>query len=216
MRQAILSILTEAGAPLSAEMIKDRLTRVRGINQTYQIMAFDPVVKLPSGLWGINDRDAPITRAQQKEALESLVRILRVRGEGLHVSELGELGLPYISPEAAPFVFSCLEAEPRLRTTSSRYVYLAEWESARREGLGEAIRAILHGSSIALTLEKIRVSAEERIKRPVTNGAVSACLQAIGAAYDERFGGRWYLGDPSDQIDEDDEPSEISLAASTS
>src|SRR5262249_50760379 len=46
IRQAIIAVLTDAGSALSATEIRRRLKTLRGVNNTFQIQAQDPLIRV--------------------------------------------------------------------------------------------------------------------------------------------------------------------------
>lgn len=60
LRQAIIVLLQQAGRPLGTQAIRQRLIATRGVNSLFQIAAADPLIRVGTGLWGLNDHDRPI------------------------------------------------------------------------------------------------------------------------------------------------------------
>jgi hypothetical protein len=124
IRQALVSILQQAGQPLTSDDLRQRLTAVRGINSTMQFHVVDPLVKLNSSLWGLNDRDLTVKRDRQPELLDRVVRELKCRGQALHINDAENVFGNDI-PARALF---CLAADdPRLYTGVDRKLRLREW-----------------------------------------------------------------------------------------
>jgi hypothetical protein len=65
VRQAVISLLQQAGRPLQTDEIRQRLIALRGVNEHFQIATVDPVLRVGVGLWGLNDRDISIKRPNQ-------------------------------------------------------------------------------------------------------------------------------------------------------
>jgi hypothetical protein len=65
VRQAVIALLQQAGKPLRTTEIRQRLVAIRGVNDHFQIAAADPLIRLEAALWGLNDRDIAIKRADQ-------------------------------------------------------------------------------------------------------------------------------------------------------
>lgn len=55
--QACITILREAGRPLSYNELRDALKRSRGLGEHFQIHPKPPLIRLQNGLWGIEGRD---------------------------------------------------------------------------------------------------------------------------------------------------------------
>lgn len=188
--QAVVAIVQAAGHPLSTSEIKERLTAVRGVNEYFQISASDPLIRIQPGMWGINDRDLPISREKQQQLVEQLVQSLGEKQSGIHASELtGVLSLQGCSPDA---FFSIASQDKRLKIAQGRYVYLADWEGSRRETIGHAVSVVLQGSVRPLSLEEITKSVEKRIGRKIDKPVVSGALQALEAEFNV-LTGEWCL-----------------------
>ncbi len=186
VRQAIIALLTDAGSPLSATEIRHRLVALRGVNNTFQVQSQDPLIRVGPATWGLNDRDIPIKRDQQAQVIGALLDALTKRNEGIHISELGSLGLPHVDGSISPhLIFSIATLDPRIRSTASQCLYLSEWNDARRLTPLEAVKACLHDATGPLAFDQIHVIVQGLIKRPCDASTVSACLQALDAEFDK-------------------------------
>ena len=183
VRQAVIAILQGAGRPLRATEIRQRLTALRGVNQTFQIPQVDPLIRVGPATWGLNDRDILVKRADQPGFAQMLVRMLSERGEGIHITELGVLmeAYPGLASETVIGLANC---DGRLKVTSGQYLYLSCWGSAHRETVVEAVRAILTGRSDPIHYNEIVTLAQTRIGRPCERQAISGALQALEANFD--------------------------------
>ncbi|MFA6122992.1 MAG: sigma factor-like helix-turn-helix DNA-binding protein [Sphingomonas sp.] len=135
IRQAVIAIMQNAGEPLSSTELRQRLVAVRGINQGMQFQVIDPLIKLSSQVWALNDRDLSIKRPDQPAFLDSIVTQLRSRQRPVHISECAEI-LGDIVPARAVFCLAGLD--PRLQVTQDRFLTLVEWKSAVQDGKRQA------------------------------------------------------------------------------
>lgn len=124
IRQAVIAVLQNAGEPLSTAELRQRVVAVRGINQGMEFQVRDPLIKLNSQLWALNDRDLSIKRADQPAFLDSVVSRLRSRMKPAHISECDALIGDVLPPRA---LFCLAASDPRLRVTQDRYLTLSEW-----------------------------------------------------------------------------------------
>lgn len=131
IRQAVIAILQNAGEPLTSTELRQRLVAVRGINQGMQFQVVDPLIKLSSQLWALNDRDLSIKRSEQPAFLDSIVTQLRSRMTPVHISECAEIVGDAV-PARAAFCLAALDA--RLRVTQDRFLTLTEWRSTSHDG----------------------------------------------------------------------------------
>ncbi|WP_366555917.1 sigma factor-like helix-turn-helix DNA-binding protein [Aquibaculum sediminis] len=205
VHQAVVAIVQAAGHPLRTSEIKERLTAVRGVNETFQIHPVDPLVRVQPGLWGINDRDVPLSREEQRELVERLVHMLNENQSGIHVSELSDV-LPL--QDCPPDAFcSIASQDERLKIGQGRYVYFAEWGNPRRETIAHAVAAVLQEADEPLGLEEITKQVEYRIGRRTDKPVVSGALQALEAEFLDATG-EWTLRKPSRDDNEEAELTE--------
>jgi RNA polymerase sigma factor (sigma-70 family) len=184
VRQAIISLLQQAGRPLQTDEIRQRLIALRGVNEHFQIATVDPVLRVGVGLWGLNDRDISIKRPNQPRLLDGLVTILNDRGIGIHVSELERSNLMSVSGLSAQSLFSLACGDSRLKVNSGQYLYLEEWGGPRRESMSEAVAAVLTSSTPPLALEDILLQVEKRMRRVCDRRSLINCLRALEAEMD--------------------------------
>ena len=205
VHQAVVTIIQAAGRPLCVGEIKDRLTALRGVNENFQIFPIDPLIRMESGRWGINDRDVPIPRKEQHDLILRLVNVLEKTQSGIHASELAAiLPLQGFPPDA---FLSIASQDERLKIAQGRYVYIAEWGGPRRETIGYAVSAILEGAARPLVLEEIARMVASRIGRKIDKPAVSVALQALEAEFND-VTGKWSLARLS--TDDDEGATELS------
>lgn len=191
VRDAIVSLLKQAGRPLRSSEIRQQLIALRGLNETFQIAtaATDPVIRLGDGLWGLNDRDVSIKRPDQPRFIDGLAALLAKHQVGVHVVELENSNLLQttgLNPHAL-FSLACLDG--RLAVTNG-YLYVRAWGGPRRESLSEALRSILTAGSSALSVDELVSLVEVRLRRPVQRNSIFSSLRAI-EAYQDPATGRW-------------------------
>jgi Bacterial RNA polymerase, alpha chain C terminal domain/Sigma-70, region 4 len=209
VRQAVISLLQNAGTPLSTIEIKQGIVAQRGVNITFQIISADPVVRIGRGLWGLNDRDIPIKRADQPGLLARLIEVIRQQGRGIHISEIHSLVSAFSHPTISPqTVFSLAVQDDRMSANSEQFLFLSEWGSARRESLFVAISDLLSKAEHGISFDQIVELAETRLQRSVNKGSVSKCLQTLNTQYDQQSE-KWVLATADEQaLDEDDNVEE--------
>ena len=190
IHQAVIALVKTAGRPLSTSEIKERLTAVRGVNEFFQIHPIDPLIRVQPGVWGINDRDVPLSREEQRELVEDLVRELDAKQSGIHASELSSvLPLRGCSPDA---FLSIAIQDGRLKLAQGRYVYLTGWGSSRRRTIRKAVSAVLEEATRPLLLEEIATLVEHWVGRKCDKPVISSALQALEADFNESTG-EWCL-----------------------
>jgi hypothetical protein len=195
-RQAIIALLQQAGRPLRAHEIRQRLVAIRGVNEFFQIASVDPLIRVGTGLWGLNDRDIIIKRSDQPKFLDGLVDALQSRGFAIHASELSS-GLGAMSAVSARTILSLCSTDPRMRVNQAQHLYLAEWGGPRRESVGEAVAAVISAADHPMSFDEIIASVELRVRRKCEHSSISASLQAIEAVLDHTTD-QWSRGVPEE------------------
>ncbi|MDP3410806.1 sigma factor-like helix-turn-helix DNA-binding protein [Bosea sp. (in: a-proteobacteria)] len=200
IRQAIIATLQNAGRPLRATDIRQRLVAVRGLSQSFQIVQQDPLLKVGPATWGLNDRDMPIKRDKQQLLSDDFVRALEERQVGIHITEIVNFvdAPPNVASEA---LFSIATLDSRLRVNVGQYIFLAAWGEARRQNIHEAVLSTL--STQYASFNAIVKGVAEAIGRPVDRRVVSASLQSSGAEFDGNES--WRLSSGNGVQEEDDE-----------
>lgn len=206
IRQAILSLLTSAGEPLTTEEIRQRLVAVRGLNETFQISESDPLVRIGNGTWGLNDRDVPIKRAQQLTLRNEFVLLLKRRDKGIHISEIARAGCLSSHSDISPHtVMSLVTQDARMKMNTGQYLYLTEWGDSRRESLGDAVQHVVEvEAGASFSLDELQARVEARIERSCSRIALSRCLQESDATFDPSTT-RWILPGTQNLPDMEDE-----------
>lgn len=205
VRQAIIAVLQQAGRPLRASDIRQRLIALRGINDHFQIFAAEPLIRIAPGWWGLNDRDVDVKRADQPAFIEYLLEELERRQEGFHISELeGVLAGSFQSRTSMVALFSLAALDERLRTDASEYLYLAKWGESRRQSIGETVTNILRQATTPLLLDEIMQEARIHLKRDVDRRVISSYLQSLNATYDATTL-QWTRGSEAENVSNDEE-----------
>lgn len=187
LRQAVISTLQQAGGPLTRTELHQRLVAIRGINEGWNFVVGDPVIRLGAGLWGINDRDVPIKRADQAGFQQKIIQELEARGHGLHASEIAYPDIVGFSPR---MLLSLATLDQRVNVSAGQYLYLRAWGNPRRTTITEACREVLKQGS-PLSFEKLYYAVVELVGRVCSRSDVSSALQGIEAQLDEY--GMWSL-----------------------
>lgn len=143
LKDAIVDILRQHGAPLHRDEIRAYILQERGLNQFFQIRQEDPLIRVAENVWGLLDRDVPFNDAQIQSILDELVATLREKNAGIHSSEFAQ-ALPInrtLIESVDPILVVALALRAQcVKMSLSGYAYLPEWESQRRLSLHEGIR----------------------------------------------------------------------------
>lgn len=205
IKQAIISLLEEEGKPMSTVQIRSKLIEGRGLNTFFQIWPSSPLVRLGSGLWGLEDRDLDMPQA--RVMAHQLLEELSVRQEGMHVSEAAAfLGLDC---EGDISMLTSVANKNGLRMDKGQYCYLHSWGQSRRISVGEAATSTLKAHPEGLTRSELQLYVDHLVKRKVDRQQFSGILQNIDAIYDAESGLWKFAG----LIDEDNENDEVDLCS---
>jgi hypothetical protein len=203
MRQAIEAVLMEAGKPLTTADLRQRLVALRGVNDIFQFSTADPLIRLGPGLWGLNDRDVSISRAEQRELFNDIVAILQARQTGIHVSEVSEMIGSRWGGVPAHIIVSLCNFDERLKVSLGQFVHLSEWEDARRQSILQTVQSLVGALPEKFSSEDVVRLVKDRTDLPFDPTQISACLRSTGAVYDssDRV---WSLGATTDDWDLDE------------
>jgi hypothetical protein len=120
----VIAILQSAGGPLTSADLRQRVIAVRGISIGMQFQVSDPLIKLDSQVWALNDRDISLKRADQQQFLDRVVASLHSRAKPIHISECNAIMGDQLPARA---IFCLASLDPRLRTSTDRCISLSEW-----------------------------------------------------------------------------------------
>lgn len=203
MRQAIETVLMEAGKPLSTADLRQRLVALRGVNDIFQFSTADPLIRLGPGLWGLNDRDVPIARAEQRELFDDIVSALQTRQAGIHVSEISEALSRRWEGVPPHIIISLSNFDARLKVSLGQFVQLSEWEGPRRQSILQTVQSLVGDLPERFSSEDVVRVVKDRTDLPFDTSQISACLRSVGAVYDssDRI---WSLGATTDDWDLDE------------
>ena len=184
VKQAIVSLLEEEGAPMTTAQIRSKLIEGRGLNIHFQIWASSPLVRLGPGLWGLDTRDVDLKQA--RETAFRLLRELSTRQEGMHVSEVAAFLSLRSEDEVAMLV--SIANKDGLRMDRGQYCYLQPWGESRRISVWDAATSILKAHPTGLPRGELQLYVDRIAKRKVDRQQLSGILQNIDAVYDSNSG----------------------------
>ena len=129
--QAIIAILRKAGRPLRNSQIKKQLATRGSIYISVNTRRKTPLINIKPCVWGLLDRDVPISPAEQCKLIQKLVDKLSEKQSAIHMNELPDM-LPL--QNCSPTLFlAIMTQDKRLKCTRNKYIYLAEWREPRIE-----------------------------------------------------------------------------------
>lgn len=201
VHQAIASLLRDEGRPMNYREIREKLVKERGLSDYFQIFPGDMLIRLGPGIWGLPDRDLPLTEPDQAMVFDEIEEILRQRQSGLHVTEI--VGVLTKTRELTKQIdgttlIALAQRARRMRVSFGQYIYLPEWGGPRRMQLADAIRTALERSQNGLRAQELVEAANALIGRPINPQNIYGPLSAIGAEWSEKTG-RWFLANATEE-----------------
>lgn len=82
MRQAVTSLLMQAGRPMTIPEIKEALQRERGLSDFFQLYPSGSLIRVSPSHWGLIERDFPLDSYEQTQLIEVLQTLLREQNKG--------------------------------------------------------------------------------------------------------------------------------------
>jgi len=207
MRQAVTSLLLQAGRPMTISEIKEALQRDRGLSDFFQLHPSGSLIRVSPSQWGLIERDFPLNGCEQAQLIEVLQSLLREQNRGIHVSEIAACLDGVFEPisriKYPTAILSLAQRSGCLRVSTGDYLFLPEWGEPRRMKKSQAIvEAIKQAGSDGLRASEIVNSASAILGRPVEREAIYSALSAAGARFDENVQ-RWILQDTEEVEDEE-------------
>lgn len=207
MRQAVISLLMQAGRPMTIPEIKEALQRDRGLSGFFQLHPSGSLIRVSPSQWGLIERDFPLDSCEQAQLIEVLQSLLREQNKGIHVSEIAACLDGFFEPVSRikypTAILALAQRSGRLRVSVGDYLFLPEWGEPRRMQKSQAIvEAIKQAGNASLSASEIVNSASAILGRPVERETIYYALSAAGARFDETRQ-RWILQDTEEDENEE-------------
>jgi hypothetical protein len=188
--QACARILRDAGRPMRRMEIVDQLRTWRGVSRNFQVHNGEELIGLAPGLWGLRERDLPMTNGEVVETLDALEKQLSNIGAALHLTELKktlrEAGLSLVDGIDEYWIASLAGVDDRFRVFPGGFIGLAPWETSRRYTAQAAARALAQGAKKSSPIDEWIAKMQELMKRSIGRAEVTYALRDAGFAYDEQ------------------------------
>lgn len=206
IRQAVTSLLMQAGKPMSTSEIKESLRKDRGINHSFQIHPSGSIISVGTGLWGLIERDLPLDAAEQVQLIDILQKMLQNRKTGIHISEiipcLEGIFEPASRIKDPTLIFAIAQRSGVMRKSAGGYLFLPEWGEPRRLNQSQAILEVLRQSGEhGLTANEIVKLASALLGREIPRESRFGYISAAGARFDEEKK-RWVITSSIDDLDD--------------
>lgn len=201
IRQAIESILLEAGKPLLESEIRERISQFRGVASLLQIIQAEKFIRMTDGRIGLLYRDVPLSDDEKSRLLDTLYSAMTLSKSAIHLSTIKH----YLHEPACiePRTIFALATSTGRFTSSNGYLYPSEWEKPSFLKLSQALELVMteHFADGA-PLSQIREAVQERLGRKVSKERVYNLLGHIGGIWNEDRG-VWTFSSTSTQVEED-------------
>ena len=70
------------------QRMRGRLSKDRGLGNTFMIVSGDPIIRIGEGVWGLLWRDIPMSEAGAAGLVDEIEDVMRKTRKGLHTSEI--------------------------------------------------------------------------------------------------------------------------------
>jgi hypothetical protein len=193
IRQAVEAMLRAEGQPMTGADIRRRLQEDRGVGRSFQIHMDGNLIRLGTGLWGLADRDIPLTRDEQEEVVSELEAVLAYEQQGIHVTELlGKLsttsGLA-AKLEDATMIAALAQRTERMKLMYGGYLCFKDWTTPRRPSVADAIRTSLERAGPSgIDSVRLREQVSSIIGRRIHPSLIYGPLSSIGARWNGSSG----------------------------
>ncbi len=207
IRQAVTSLLIQAGKPLSNAEIKEALRKDRGISHSFQILPSESIINVGVGLWGLIERDLALNADEQVQLIDVIQKILRDRNNGIHISEIFPCLEGIFEPASRikdpEVLFAVAQRSGLISKSPGGYLFLSAWDGPRRLKTSQAIiEALKQADSSGLKGSEITKSASAILGRPIRRDCIYFALSAADARFNETTK-RWVLPDTKGIEDEE-------------
>ena len=206
MAQACVSLLKQAGCPLSIKDLKERLSRARGIHPRLQLHANGQLITVAPGVWGLIDRDISLSEDECRARLDAIFTLLNQRRKALHISEIEDVlkiaGLPLPKTVTPHSMFSLANLDPRFRLARGQLLALKDWVDLGRTTPSQAVLRVVSTITEPLSFDEIlrRIKVlTERDGEPMT---VACLLRNAGLVFDAESE-QWKIA-TQETVDEDE------------
>lgn len=207
IRQAVTSLLLQAGKPMSNSEIKEALEKDRGVSSNFQIFPSEAIILVGAGLWGLIERDLALNFDEQNLLRDILEKMLRDRNSGIHISEIAICLESVFEPASRikdPVGIFAIALRSNLMSKSPEdYLFLSEWGEPRRIGKLKAIQDVLRQSDESgLTTNDIIRLTSGILGREVSRLGLSRLINLAGARLDEEKN-RWITTNLVEDLDDE-------------
>lgn len=207
IHQAIVSLIRNAGRPMTAVEIRQRLLRDRGLNSIFQILMEDPLIRVGRGIWGLIERDVPYSKEEQTLLVNSLLQVLNQRQKGIHYTLLlKEISkrVQGIDLNVDPSLIQSIALRSgAMKVDMGQYLYLPEWGNPRWPSGTQVVGKIVLGNpNRGWTAAEILAIAEFELERSLEPAFIHKAIEMLSGTYD-LDAKKWFF--PIEPVDQDEE-----------
>ena len=208
IRQAVTALLLQAGRPMSNSEIKEILCKDRGVSQAFQVFPSGSIISVGTGQWGLIERDLSINDNEQAQLTSILVKMLRDRNVGIHISEviscLEGIFEPITRIRNAALIFSVVQRSGLASRSASGYLFLPEWGEPRRMQRSQAVLEVFkEAGDQGLTANEVLTRASNLLGFELQRNTLYSYMTTAGAKFNEEKK-RWVIDRDAGELNGDE------------
>jgi hypothetical protein len=180
IREACIEILEAAQRPLTFDELRTSIIRKRGVSEFFMIQPTERLIRIDRNLWGLVERDIPLTSHERLSMLNILVEVLEKRNRALHSSELFEqlYGNNFIPPSSLTvnMIVGLIQTDKRFRFRKGQMICLSIWEDTGRITMKQAVEVLNQNIAGPFSTEEFRIKLEALLEIYVSKNEAARML----------------------------------------
>jgi hypothetical protein len=194
LQQTVTNVIRTAKHPIYTNEIKEFILKQRGLDEYFTILPTEYIARIKPNLWGLVERDFLLTKAERQQMIDSLLKLLEKRQQGLHISELKNILLKekiVLPDEFSNYMaMSLAQTDSRLKVRRGQILGLANWKDGQRITIREAVEEVAQDITIPMTMLELRDEVEKIVKHEVKQ-PLHRLLENASLIRDEQLN-TWY------------------------
>jgi DNA-directed RNA polymerase alpha subunit len=192
IRTAIYEVLKSSGRPLYTSELQERISKVRGINDTFTPQPNDIYSRVDLTMWGLLERDFVISLTDQRILKDKFFEYFSNSNKALHNSELlFAFDYPQNRRDlTCSHVYGILIADPRFKSWQGGFIGLDGWLATNRKSFTIVLKEILETLTGDIQIDEIISRVQAEISYGFNRNSLPVYLNKYGLIYD-RDKGSW-------------------------
>ena len=201
VNEAFVSILRDAGTPLHADELMNRLVQRRGVSGVCQITANDRIIPVKPATWGLIGRDVVLGDGGVTGVMDKLYRLVQETGHGAD-KEILRSKMQSTKEEWGKGVneyvlISLAGSDSRFGVHRGQAIFLKEWGNPRYKTIRELVRQAVDKMQLPAPIERIVSEVQSIASRTITRDNVYGYLRDQGLRFNESIQ-MWEMTDTED------------------